>query len=517
MWRALAVFLGFLAVAWLEFEVFPGHTYLASSSQLYVPMIQHLATPGYLSRDLVATHPNLTYTVYDELTLFLHAAGRMDFREALAAQQAACRLAGLLGIFLLARSAGLKPFFALATTALLNLGTFLPGPDIWLIDREPVPRAFAFGLIFLAMGCLAREKPLLAALFGGLALLYDPAISGPFWLTVLIAFIADRQMRRLVKPMLPVLLVFILMLANLAQLQPGTPDSQPFFSQFSRQVGALEKLRTPELWISLWPRGAVYLSVAIFVIGVWATARIWLLLNRQLRWMLVLIPLMALGTLPFSRILLQHYRWSAILRLQPAQTLVYLFALSWLVCAAAAVQAIKQRSQTEALIWCVLCILALSFNIGRLQKQRADPELQELAAWAENSTWGSSMFLFPDAGRDRYPGVFRAESRRSLWVDWESGRLMNYYTATAGEWWMRWKNTMQTPLSGDHLQQMLSLPIDYYVFNRRNVVGASTESGWLRAKPVFSNSEFVVYDASALRILPGHLTLTSRANISYVN
>ena len=42
MWRAVAVFLGFLAVAWFEFDIFPGHTYLASTSQLYVPAMEHL-------------------------------------------------------------------------------------------------------------------------------------------------------------------------------------------------------------------------------------------------------------------------------------------------------------------------------------------------------------------------------------------------------------------------------------------------------------------------------------------
>lgn len=87
---------------------------------------------------------------------------------------------------------------------------------------------------------------------------------------------------------------------------------------------------------------------------------------------------------------------------------------------------------------------------------------------------------------------------------------MNYYTELAGEWWTRWRNTVQTPLSGDHLEEMLKLPIDYYVFKRGNTVGASTVDGRLIATPAFSNSEFTVYDASVLRNLPGRLTLTSR-------
>jgi hypothetical protein len=357
---------------------------------------------------------------------------------------------------------------------------------------------------------VAREKPLLGGLFGGLALLYDPAISSPFWIAIVIAFIADKRMRTLVKPMLPILLVFILMLANLAQLQQGTPDSQAFFSRFSGEVGSLEKLRTPEIWPASWPRSAAYFYPAVFVIGAWAATRIWPVLNRQLRWMAVLVPSMALMAVPLSQVVLERYRWSAILRLQPSQGLVYLFVFAWFVCAVAAAQAMKQRAAPEALIWCALCLSAMALNLGRFQRQRTDPALQELAAWAENNTGGSSMFLFPDAGRETYPGLFRAESRRSVWVDWEGGRLMNYYTELTGGWWTRWRTTVQTPLSGDHLEQMLKLPIDYYVFKRGGTVGATTVDGKLSAKPAFSNSEFTVYDASALRILPGHLTLTSR-------
>ncbi len=230
MWRAAAVFLGFLAVAWFEFDVFPGHTYLASGSQLYLPAIEHLIAPGYLSRDLVATHPHLASTIYDEATLFLHATAKLDLRNALVAQQFVSRIGALLGVFLLGRAVGLKPLPALLITALVNVGTFLPGPAVELIDPEPVPASFATGLTLLAIGWLVFEKPLLAGLSGGVALLYDPMMAAPFWLMAVAAFAFDKQMRRLVKPLLAILVVFGLLLANLAQLQPGTPDGQLFLA-----------------------------------------------------------------------------------------------------------------------------------------------------------------------------------------------------------------------------------------------------------------------------------------------
>ncbi|MBV8867751.1 MAG: hypothetical protein JO210_20300, partial [Acidobacteriaceae bacterium] len=359
MWRAATATFAFLAIAWFQFEFWPGHTYLASTSQLYLPVLEHLIRPGYLSRDMVATHPSLAYTIYDELTIFLHLTGRLGLNHALVAQQALSRFAGLLGMYLLARAGGAKTFFALIVAGVVSLGTLLPGPQVWLVDPEPVPRGFAMGWLFLAMGCMAREKPLLAGLFGGLGLLYDPAIAAPFWLVAVLIFLFSRPTRKQLRPLWPVLLVFVLLLANLAQLQPGTPDTQLFFSRFSQQIAAIEKFRTPEVWISLWPADYIYLYLAIFVIGIWATTRIWPALNAQTKWVFTVLPFLGILSLPCSGFLVEHYRWAAALRAQPMQTLVYTVALAWLTCGIAAVRALKQPGKGEALAWSALCVFML--------------------------------------------------------------------------------------------------------------------------------------------------------------
>jgi hypothetical protein len=90
MRRVLLLSLGIAAVTWWQFEFFPGHTYLQSGTQIYVPILERLDSPGYLSRDLVATHPIVTYTIYDEATLFLREAGGFDFKTALTIQQVIC-------------------------------------------------------------------------------------------------------------------------------------------------------------------------------------------------------------------------------------------------------------------------------------------------------------------------------------------------------------------------------------------------------------------------------------------
>src|SRR5690242_2024214 len=151
MRRALFLCAGIVAVTWLGFKVFPGHTYLQSDTQIYVPMLERLDAPGYLSRDLVATHPHLTYTIYDEVALFVHAIAGLSFKKVLIGQQLLYRGAGVLGAFLLAQAVGLDNLLAFLVAALLNLGAALTGPGVCLVDYEPLPRAFATGLVLLGV------------------------------------------------------------------------------------------------------------------------------------------------------------------------------------------------------------------------------------------------------------------------------------------------------------------------------------------------------------------------------
>ena len=101
------------------------------------------------------------------------------------------------------------------------------------------------------------------------------------------------------------------------------------------------------------------------------------------------------------------------------------------------------------------------------------------------------MFLFPDAGRDYYPGMFRAVSLRPVWVDWRTGRQSDLFASFAYEWWNRWNATMEGAFSSARLQDMLQLPIDYYVLRRSHKLAGFT--------PVYSTPQFVVYDARTLR------------------
>jgi len=518
-------------------------------------MLERLDAPGYLSRDLVATHPHLTYTIYDEVTLFIHAVTGVSLKTALLAQQLLYRGAGVLGAFLLARAMGLGDLPAFLVAMLLNLGAALTGPGVWLVEYEPVPRAFAQGLVLLGMGLLAREKPLLAGLAGGLAVAYDPCTAAPFWVVVLTALIFDRQLRYILRPASTELLIFALLLANLAQLQPGVLEPQIFFGTLSGRVASIQHYRASDAWVSLWAGGDIWQYLVIWVCGLWATARIWPILNRQLRWFFVLLPSLGIISVPISYLLLEQLRWSLIPQIRPARALLFTVLTASLACSVAGLRAALRRKPWEALSWFVvvfalplkvrildlflvssttnmlqlaLCLalaglLAALFTrfgstklrpvvlliplvaviaaptIGRVKScSNIDKEpIAEVADWAEKNTWGGSMFLFPDAGRDLYPGIFRAESRRAVWVDWKSGTLANFFESFANDWWARWQQTMEKPFSPQRLQGMLPLPVDYYVLTRANQLAD--------VKPVFGNRKFVVYDSGDLRSLSSPL------------
>jgi hypothetical protein len=496
--RALLAFAGLLAVTWLEFQYYPGHSYLQGETQFYVPMLERLDTPGFLSRDLVATNPTFAYTIYDEVTLFLHRAAHLTFERALAGQQLLFRFAAVVGIYLLLRSLGVGTAFALLLTAFTNAVTQLAAPGTYLTNPEPVPGTFAFGLLLLAVGSLADEKPLLGAFAAGLALLYEPVLAAAFWLIVILAMICDRQSRRLLRPTLPVLLVFILLLANLSQLQAGLGSVKDLGSRLSPMMTQLSRMRTPHLWPSLWVGHAIWSYLFLFRAILWADQRIAPTMNRVTRWLTLGMASMGLVGVALSGALLDGFHLEAAAQLSPQRMLVFTVAIASAFSGAAAWQAFRNLRRTECIAWACLVAgitanapISNSPNSPKPSFAVSDKAVHELAAWAEHDTWGSSMFLFPDAARASYPGMFRALSRRALWSDWQSGVLVNYSDEAGLEWWSRWQQTMAGEYSPARVQTFLPLPIDYFVVEARHKLAS--------VRPAFENSEFVAYDAQDLR------------------
>jgi len=100
----LAVALAIILLALLTYYQFPGHTYLISDTQIYVPMLEHIWDPSTLAGDIAATRPHLSYTLYDEIAIALRWVTHSSFEFALTIQQLVFRALGIWGIYLLARS-----------------------------------------------------------------------------------------------------------------------------------------------------------------------------------------------------------------------------------------------------------------------------------------------------------------------------------------------------------------------------------------------------------------------------
>jgi hypothetical protein len=114
-----------------------------------------------------------------------------------------------------------------------------------------------------------------------------------------------------------------------------------------------------------------------------------------------------------------------------------------------------------------------------------NPELQTLSDWARSSTPKDAMFLFPDAGEELYPGIFRAHALRAVYVDWKAGGQVNFLKAFAREWWPRWQRTMGEKFQPSSMGSYTGLGIDYVVVRVANRAPGGN--------PVFENSHFVAY------------------------
>ena len=95
------------------------------------------------------------------------------------------------------------------------------------------------------------------------------------------------------------------------------------------------------------------------------------------------------------------------------------------------------------------------------------------------------MFLFPDANRELYPGVFRAEALRAVYVDWKAGGQVNYFKDFGEQWWSRWQAVMAKPFQPADCAKFAVLGIDYIVVKPEHKLPGRI--------PAFENSQFIVY------------------------
>lgn len=542
MKNKLLTALGILAITALTFH-FPGHTWLQSDTQIYIPIFEHLYDPSVLGGDLIVQHPHIAYTVYDDVTIWMRRLTGLDFFWSLKLQQAVWRTFGVWGLYLLAAAMGLPRALSLLTAAIVSLGATISGPAVLSIEYEPVPRGFAVALMIASMGFAVWRRLWAAAVAAALAFLYHAptvlplyAVYGVWWLW---PPLSKEELRRKGVMFVP-LAAAAALIFTLSRAQAVLGEGQPFFTAVGPELEVLQRMRASYNWLSIWASAWLPHYALLWVATLLASWRLWRHMSLEMRFMAIGMPLFGVLSLPAQYVLLEKWKWALLPQIQLQRAILFITLMAMLLGAVAACLAVRERRYWEAPIWFVLAyliptnvkvwqlpaanrigvVLALAAlatvsvwwywrnqrggpvlvatvataafflvpswgGIANYARDLHKPDLEALARWARESTPKSSMFLFPDAGKSLEPGIFRAESLRPLWADWKAGGQVNYFPGLAHEWYARWKDTMEPAFSPARVAHLTSLGIDYIVLTPKNRLPDQAT--------VYENSRYLVY------------------------
>jgi len=355
--RCLFVGLWLAALTAVGFFLFPGHTYLQSDTQIYVPMLEHLWDPSAFQHDFMVQRPHMAFTIYDEMALALRRLTGLGFREVLLAQDVFFRFLGLLGIFLISVSLKFADRVALLVTAVFGLGAVVAGPAVLTIEYEPLPRAFALPLLFLAIGLIAHGRDLSAGVAASLAFLYHPTTTLAFW-GVYFALACwpgggFAAMRRRVLGLAPLLVAVILLLIA-SRMQAGVTEPPDFLSRIAPWWEQVLRLRSTYLWTSMWyPHWFWHYAILAVAAGI-AFFRLHRSMPADLRFFMAGLPVLGLLSVPFSWLLLEKWKLALAPQLQPARNVLFLTVAAILFASMAAVKAAQSRRRGESFLWFVL-------------------------------------------------------------------------------------------------------------------------------------------------------------------
>lgn len=502
-------FAGLAAFALLGYFVFPGYTYLQSDTQIYLPMLERATDPAALSNDIIATHPHLRYTMFDEVAVGLKRATGADFEPILGVLQFVGRLLGLYGVFLLGTAAGLEVSAALFLAGLFGLGTVIIGPAVLTVEYEPIPRGMALPLLLLAIGWSGHHRWLAAGIALGVAFLIHPPTVWPVWLVVAGYAIWRRHFALFWGLGGAVTALFIA-----SRFQVGETEAQAFWATIPPDLEALQRMRASYVWVGQWKAEWWLQHTILLAIALGAWWRIRAALNPALRMILLALPLVGAASVLVSYILLDVAKWIVIPQVQPARALLWVSAAAilngtiaavharhwgerfgWLLApfwlpgnglwwlAAPAAAGLRTR-WAWAMIPVALCAYPYLGGV-RNYPDLHTPELAELSTWARQNTRLEAVFHFPDAGLALYPGIFRARALRAVWVDRKGGGQVNFAYGLAQEWWRRYDATIGRAYEPQPLPTYRALGADYVVLQKQHARPHD--------QPLFENQGYAVY------------------------
>ncbi|HUS06251.1 MAG TPA: hypothetical protein VMZ52_08145 [Bryobacteraceae bacterium] len=521
----------------VSFFHFPGHTILQSDTQIYIPILERLWDQSLFTRDIMALHPHVAFTVYDEVAIALRRITGAEFEPILMAQQFLFRAAGIAGLYLLGTGIGFSTGAAMLVTCIASLSTFVNGPAVILVEYEPVPRGFALPCLVLALGLVAHSRWKAAALATAVAFVFHPPTALAFYLCLLGLILWKRQYQAIWP-----LAAAAAIMTGFVLAQPPVADHLGVFSRLSPELEKLQRMRASYNWVSIWIRAWASQYAFLWIVGMVALYRLRERIRPTMLLLLAGLPLIGILSLPLSWILLENLKLAVISQFQPGRYLLYVPLFAMILCPMAGIVAAQRRRYLEALLFFLVPFaMPMQYNIfdvvlgkwdnmavmhrielilglsagavaiaigcgrpkfgpvvtlaallpfflipqfGQVRNYAAvhHRELNELAAWARSSTSKDALFQFADAGQNLTPGIFRARSLRALYVDWKSGGQVNFLKEFSSVWWERWQR-LEKP---QPLPVYRDLGIDYVVFSALHPQPD--------AQPLYQNSKYLVYD-----------------------
>jgi hypothetical protein len=419
--------------------------------------------------------------------------------------------------------------------ATVSLGATIAGPTVLTVEYEPIPRAFALGLIVLAIGLAAHQRYLWAGTAASLAFLFHATTTLPFWVAAAVLVALRQDARALLAPLVPALAVLL----ALAHFHPSGAAAAPLFSRLDPAREAVLRVRATYVFVSTWPAWQFVdygIEAAMVVLVAWKMRKA---LPAPLAVFLWVMPVLGLLSVPLSWVLLDWQHWVYVPVWQPARSVLFVTLGLQILASAAGVRAAMERRWPAALAWLTLAFaivvkhavpgpplhlaplalapvlaavalaavwmvgkqhgvalvlagLAPFFAIGKsglVENYQPLPraELDSLSSWARASTPRDAVFLFPKARKDVSPAAFRALAQRALYVDWKGGGQVTYLPDFASEWWARWQETREGRwnVRAPELRRIAAMGVDYVVVPAdRPIPGAA---------PVFKNQRFLAY------------------------
>jgi hypothetical protein len=255
-------------------------------------------------------------------------------------------------------------------------------------------------------------------------------------------------------------------------------------------------------------------------------------LTEEFRAFAVILPALGMLSMPLSYLLLEQLKWALVPQLQPMRVLLFVTAFAVVLGLFAA---LKAKRIWESAAWFLLvfyipmrvelfdppalrlaltaiglaAFAAVAMRVSRpavllagllsfliipgIARVSNYPDLHtadvaDLSDWARRHTLPNAMFLFPDAERKLYPGIFRVSAWRAVYVDWKSGGQVNYLKDFASEWRTRWELIHRVGYQPDSFPQYRTLGVDYIVLEQAHALSG--------VPAIYRNGSYAVYRTS---------------------